>query len=467
MTSGSYETWVNTTATSSSLGILSKGVNNYQLYMNGGAIFIASNGTCNLAKSTVTVNNGSFRHVVATINGNVGKVYVDGVDRTSAGSSCTIAPTATALSIASTSGANFFPGVLDEVAIYNYALSPTQVTKHYNGGLGAGWWYCQSKSQMSTTYWNFLTGIYNGTTAQLFTNGQQECSVTPGTTYTGSLGSIFVGATSALTQFWNGAISYISIFGSSSAPTTAANIQTDFSATANRARAVPIENIVTSNLLTHFDAGNANLGTQPYANGCPISALSWFDLSPNGNNATLFFNFASCSATLGWYNSGSSNGPFYLALNGSNYYTTNSIPSTTSIYSFEAWAKITSAVANAAVISQSGAATSYLNLGSGIKPWQFNSATAATAATTSVWTHVVGIQTGSTQSLYVNGVLAGTAAATSSVSAIDIGRRGDGIYFNGNISIVRVYSTALTAQQVKQNCNAQQGRFGVSSCATP
>ena len=466
MTTGSYEFWLKTTATAPSLAILSKGAGNYQVYMNGGDIFVAAKGSCNLAKSSVVVNDGVLHHVVAIINGSAGKVYVDGVNRTTVGLSCSIAPNTTALSIASNSGANFFSGVLDEVAIYNYVLSPTQIANHYNAGLGAGWWYCQSQSLLNSSYGNFLSAIYNGSTAQIFTNGQVECSVTPSTTYTGSLGSTFAGATSALTQFWNGAISYFSILGSSSTPTTAANIQRDFSATANRWRAVPIENIVTANLVTHLDAGNASLGTQPYANGCPTSALSWFDLSSNANNSTLA-NFASCSSTTGWYNSGSSSGPFYLALNGTNNYATNAIPSTLSTYSFEAWAKITTTVPNAAVISQASAATSYLNLGSGSAPWQFNSAAATTAATTSVWTHVVGVQNGSTQTLYVNGMLAGTASASTNVSQIDVGRRGDGIYFNGDIAVVRVYSSALTLQQVKQNCYAQQGRFGVSSCASP
>ena len=71
------------------------------------------------------------------------------------------------------------------------------------------------------------------------------------------------------------------------------------------------------------------------------------------------------------------------------------------------------------------------------------------------WTHVVGVQNGSAQNLYINGTQAGTASASTSVSGIDIKRRGDGIYLNSGIGIVPVYSIALTLQQVKQNCNAQ------------
>ena len=36
-------------------------------------------------------------------------------------------------------------------------------------------------------------------------------------------------------------------------------------------------------------------------------------------------------------------------------------------------------------------------------------------------------------------------------------------YFNGKIPIARVYTSALTAQQILQNYNAQKGRFGVTS----
>ena len=470
--------WINPSTVSSNLNMYlmaTGGGNNnwFQLYDGHGSGHL----TTRMGSSGSGVGgyfDGNFQYNTANIwyfvaititSANLATIYVNGVQDAQTTLTIINAPN-NSVTFGSVGSGSYFNGIMDEVAIFNYPLSSTQISTLYNTGNGAPWWYCQSQSQLSSSYWNLLTGIYNGTTAQLFMNGQQECSVIPATQYSGSLATTTVGATSALTNFWNGVMSYLSLFGSTSTPTTAVNVYTDFGGTANRFRTVPIENTVTTNLVAHFDAANAQLGISAYANGCPTSALSWFDLSPNANNATLL-NFSSCSLTSGWYNSGSASGPFYLAFNGSNNYANTAFTTSYSTYTFETWTKLASAVANAAVISSAGSATTFLNLGSTPYPWQFNSAIAVTAAATSQWTHVVGVQNGSTQTLYVNGAQAATASGSSSVSAIDIGRRGDGIYFNGDIGVARIYSTALTLQQVKQNCNAQQARFGVTNCVYP
>ena len=419
--------------------------------------------------TVTTAQLNTWLHFVGVYSGTAGTVslYANGaLVGTTTGAAATVPTDAIGARIARRWDlANYIGGTLDEIALFNYPLSPTQIATLYNSGNGAGWWFCQSLTSLNSSYWNLLSGIYNGTTLRLFNNGQLECSVTPGTTYSGSLATTVVGANSTLSTFWTGVMSYLGLTASSSAPLTATNVYTDFLGTANHLRNVPIENIVNTNLVAHFDAGNAQVGTAAYANGCPTSAFSWFDLSPNASNATLF-NFSSCGSTTGWYST-SASGPFYLALNGSNNYVNTSLASTYSTYTFEAWTYVSSLITNAAVISSAGAATTYLNLGSGTNPWQFNSAAATAAAVTGTWTHVVGVQNGSGQTLYVNGALVGTASASTSVSAIDIGRRGDGVYFKGLIGLVRVYSVALSQQQVKQNCVAQQARFGVSGCIYP
>ena len=406
----------------------------------------------------------TWTHVAGTYNGTTATIYVNGLSVATTSMTGSLGTNSNNFILGSFAGGEPVTGLIDEAAIFNYALSSVQISTLYNSGLGSGWWYCQSQSQLNSSYWNLLTGIYNGTTAQLFVNGQQECSVTPGTQYSGSLSTTFVGATAALTNFWNGVMSYLSLFGSASTPTTAANVYTNFGGTANRFRTTPIENIVTTNLVAHFDAANAQLGTSAYTNGCPTSALSWFDLSPNSNNATLF-NFSSCGSTTGWY-SGSASGPFYLAFNGSNNYANVPLATSLSTYTFEAWTFITAASVGSAVLSSAGTLQAYLQLSSGAS-WQFNHALAPTPATLNQWTHVVGVQNTGANSIYVNGVQLGTATFAVSVAGVDIGRRGDGIYFNGGIGVARVYSTALTLQQIKQNCYAQQARFGVTACAYP
>ena len=83
------------------------------------------------------------------------------------------------------------------------------------------------------------------------------------------------------------------------------------------------------------------------------------------------------------------------------------------------------------------------------------------------WYHVCGTYNGSVLSLYVNGVLIGTptsyvGTATTSNGGIRIGRRWDlADYFAGKISTVRLYSRALSAQEISQNFNATRGKFGI------
>jgi len=58
--------------------------------------------------------------------------------------------------------------------------------------------------------------------------------------------------------------------------------------------------------------------------------------------------------------------------------------------------------------------------------------------------------TGSIQNSVVNGNINTT-----------IGKRNTSFYFDGNIPIVRLYTTALTQEQVEQNFDAEKTRFGL------
>jgi hypothetical protein len=68
-----------------------------------------------------------------------------------------------------------------------------------------------------------------------------------------------------------------------------------------------------------------------------------------------------------------------------------------------------------------------------------------------VWHHVAGVYDGSTQFLYVDGMLVGQCAASSYQSndaPIEIGRAYDRNYFKGSIDDVRIYDRALSAGEV-------------------
>ena len=70
----------------------------------------------------------SFHHIAVTKSGSAVKLYVEGVDRTGPVVNRTIANSADALLIGQ--GTGFFNGTLDEVAIYNRALTATAIAAH-------------------------------------------------------------------------------------------------------------------------------------------------------------------------------------------------------------------------------------------------------------------------------------------------------------------------------------------------
>jgi hypothetical protein len=69
---------------------------------------------------------------------------------------------------------------------------------------------------------------------------------------------------------------------------------------------------------------------------------------------------------------------------------------------------------------------------------------------------------------YVDGIL--KSSSTTSIDTLTvqrdfnsafIARPTDGLYFNGNVSLVQMYNHALTTAQIQQNFNAARGRYGI------
>lgn len=84
------------------------------------------------------------------------------------------------------------------------------------------------------------------------------------------------------------------------------------------------------------------------------------------------------------------------------------------------------------------------------------------------WVNVVGSWDGTTKRIYINGELKHSVAksgnlVTTSLGA-SVGRFGGnttGYYFDGSISVVRVYQRGLTATEIKQNFEALRDRYGI------
>lgn len=115
---------------------------------DGYALFFYMSGKAQLERETtagrdsvesLTVVGAAYRHVVGTFDGSMLRIYVDGFLSASASASRVI-PGASGMpfSIGANTNAdtNRFVGDLDEVALYDHALTPERIKKHHDVGLG-------------------------------------------------------------------------------------------------------------------------------------------------------------------------------------------------------------------------------------------------------------------------------------------------------------------------------------------
>ena len=105
--------------------------------LNGGKFSVGIGAPDTTLTSTVSVNDGKWHHVVATWNSTSGamQVYVDGtLNGSAAGPTGTRAapPNLRIGSIQTGASGGFFKGALDQVQIYNYVLTSTEVASLYN-----------------------------------------------------------------------------------------------------------------------------------------------------------------------------------------------------------------------------------------------------------------------------------------------------------------------------------------------
>jgi hypothetical protein len=123
--------WANATDWSGNRRILQKGNsdNQYRLLAEGGVLKFHLNGVDTLTAPLPPT--ATWVHVAATWDGSTMIIYTNGVPQTSAGAGGTIATTSDPLAIARKNGSgvsgDYFNGQLDDVRIYNRALSRLEI----------------------------------------------------------------------------------------------------------------------------------------------------------------------------------------------------------------------------------------------------------------------------------------------------------------------------------------------------
>jgi hypothetical protein len=222
-------------------------------------------------------------------------------------------------------------------------------------------------------------------------------------------------------------------------------------------------NIVTDGLMAYLDAAN----TRSY----PGSGSIWYDLKGN-INFTLQNNPVFISNSAG--------GSIGFTAANSHYATASSLPTLTS-WTIEAWfyetgvstgtypAIISEAFngssVNFALFNPNYAVSSYK-----LQTGYFTSSnwywTTSYAILQNNWHHAVGTYDGVNIKLYINSNLqlssASSTVPTRSNSGIYLMRRWDSAdHYGGQLSTIKIYNRALSAQEIVQNYNATKRRYGL------
>lgn len=283
-------------------------------------------------------------------------------------------------------------------------------------------------------------------------------ATTVGTATNASANYLYLGRDAAGTVYFQGAIGTIMIWTRALSITECLQVEAYLKSIWN----LPSNNTIVTDSLQVYLSGGSYQG----------SGTTWTGLK-NAVNATLvntptytvtspgYFNFAPASleeATL----------PAISSL---------------SNWTIESWFRVTSSLSGkctAVVTDIYDLAKLNFSMGTNIFPTNSNicigfyngawRTTTGFAPSLNTWYHVVGTYDGNTITQYVNGSSNTTLsyAGTSQASGLGmrIARRWDEAttstnYFPGDISVVRIYSNALSASQVLKNYNASKAMYGL------
>jgi hypothetical protein len=118
--------------------ILEKFNDDYGIYLSsptrGPLFFFETSANTYEITSFTSISINAWHHVVATYNGSMAKIYVDGVLRNQSAATGTISNRHRYLRIGGNTGDSYFNGTIDEVRVYNRSLSPQQVYVNYLAG---------------------------------------------------------------------------------------------------------------------------------------------------------------------------------------------------------------------------------------------------------------------------------------------------------------------------------------------
>lgn len=215
-------------------------------------------------------------------------------------------------------------------------------------------------------------------------------------------------------------------------------------------------------MLSKMLRGSVNNTTNPIASDANFKQVSLL-LHGDGTNGAQNNTFLDSSTnnftvTRNGNTTQGTNTPFSQAagywsnnFNGSSYFATPSTLTASGDFTWECWAYRTAAISTFQIISSFGGSTTWLGWNSSATLFYIGDNTAAVNSvisvpdTTNQWTHIAVVKSGSTMTLYWNGVSKGSGTSTGTFSFNNIGTYNAGSFiFGGYLSNVRfVNGTAV------------------------
>ena len=399
-------------------------------------------------RGTSTVPLNVWTYLAATYDGAQLRLYVNGVQVSSLTAAGTIMTSTNPLRIGGNSiWGEYFDGIIDEVRVYNRALTQSEIQTDMTTAVGGGPLPdstppVRSGGQPSGT----LPSGTTSTTLQLTTDEPATCrySLTAGTAYAAMTNTFATtGGTSHATP----------VSGLTDGSTYTYYVRCiDAAGNANTTDGAISFSIATSSTAGLVAAYGFNEGTGSIVN----------DGSGNGNQGTI--------ANATWSTAGKYGGA--LLFNGTN--AAVAIPDAASLHlttgmTLEAWVQPTAAqgtVWRTIMLKERPGGLSYAlyaNTSAGRPSADINIGSDQSAAGTAglavnAWTHVAATYDGATLRLYVNGTLVRSVAAAGSLVAATGSLRfgGNSIWsewFKGYIDEVRIYNRPLSATEIVNDMN--------------
>ena len=216
--------------------------------------------------------------------------------------------------------------------------------------------------------------------------------------------------------------------------------------------------VVTTGLKVYLDA----LNPASYSG----SGTTWYDLSGNGNDVSM-----QNSGSITW--SPGPTGYFSTVANGwFNRTSASNVPIGNSPYTLSAWVQLGSSWngngfmsigpfgnGNEANAFRAGSTNQLLNYW-----WGNDLSVNISVSPTNGWFNAVAKYDGTTRSIWVNGVLAGSDTPVGhnvTSSDIQISKTAGNEYLQGNIAQALIYNVALSGSEILANFNATKSRFGL------